>query len=83
MKLAIIILSLIVSFTSLAANHELPFTKNEIQAKEVTWTRPLLINFMKLYHKVNLEKRMIASEKSSYLDNLRSKLKGVNGPLRL
>ena len=79
------------SFSALGAISELSFKRHEVQEKAISLHKPLPVNLIKIYRKIDFEKRMIAGfqatrneipEKKSWINGLRSRLEGT-GQLRL
>lgn len=93
MKIALITLSLILSSGALAETLSLSF-KDQVEVKKVVMDKELLIDLYELQHDFHFggTERMIAgkfetsekkTEKKSYIDDLRSRLSGSRGMLRL
>lgn len=92
MKALLLTLTMLVSFHSLAASHELAFHRYDVKIEKVVLKTPMPVNMIKLYRKIDFEKRMIAGFKASkeetpskisWLDGLRNKLQNTNGKIRL
>jgi hypothetical protein len=92
MKLFALLITLIVSFPSLAHTHTLKFNSPNIEVRPVVIRKALQTNLIRLYMRMPSEMRMIAGykevrvkeiSKTSFLDGLRNRLKPSSGQLRL
>jgi hypothetical protein len=92
MKALLLTLGLVFSLNSLTATHELAFHRYDVKIDKVILNKPMPVNMIKLYRKIDFEKRMIAGFKASkqetpaklsWLDSLRTKLQNTNGKIRL
>jgi hypothetical protein len=92
MKALLLSLIMLASLNSLAASHELAFHRYDVKLEKVVLKTPMPVNMIKLYRKIDFEKRMIAGFKASkeetpaklsWLNGLRNKLQSTNGKIRL
>jgi hypothetical protein len=92
MKLLALLITLIVSFPSLASTQTLKFNSPDIEVRPVVIRKALQPNLIRLYMRMPSEMRMIAGykevrvkeiSKTSFLDGLRNRLKTSSGQLRL
>ena len=92
MKALLFTLTLLISLPSLSSTHELAFHRYDVKLDTVVMKTPMPVNMIKLYRKIDFEKRMIAGFKASkdetpakvsWLDGLRNRLQSTNGKIRL
>lgn len=92
MKALFLILSFVFSFSALASKHELSYSEAKFKLERVAFKKSLPVNMIKLYRKIDFDKRMIAGyketkeknvSKTGWLDGLRTRLQPTGGKIRL